>query len=85
MEALAVFNQQRWDVTQEDGSTRQLPAPREFNHKLSTVVNTLAGDRFVIVRLDELEAGDLDAEPGSWDHYLAITVPNLAIWARLAD
>lgn len=70
-----------WDVTDEAGVVQRIPAPKEFNHKLSTMVNTLVDLGYRILCLDE-EGGDTHAEPGSWQHYLACTTPYLTIWVR---
>jgi SAM-dependent methyltransferase len=59
-----------------------VPAPREYRHTLSTVVNGLAERGFVIRRLSETHATwpDPDAEPGTWDHFVAIAPPWLSFW-----
>jgi 2-polyprenyl-3-methyl-5-hydroxy-6-metoxy-1,4-benzoquinol methylase len=60
-----------------------VPPPQEFRQTLSTLVNGLAENGFVIRRL--LEAGayeaDIQAEPGTWDHFSAVIPPWLFIHA----
>lgn len=80
-----------WGVVGQDGVRREVPGPREFRHRLSTVVNTLADLGFVLVRLNERDGADLDTtgpepadpEPGSWAHFCRVVPPWLATWWRL--
>lgn len=72
-----------WNVRRADDPTpRRVEGPREFNHRLSTVVNGLIGRGFVLLGLWEELTQDPDAEPGSWEHYKAFVPPWLTIWAR---
>ncbi|HVF47753.1 MAG TPA: class I SAM-dependent methyltransferase [Pyrinomonadaceae bacterium] len=59
--------------------------PVEFRHTLSSVVNGLAAERFSILHLWDSQDmyPDLDAEPGSWDHFVAFAPPWLSFLARL--
>jgi SAM-dependent methyltransferase len=74
-----------WEVNDEDGTLTRVASPMEYNHKLSTIVNTLAELGFVILRLDEAMGetpADANAEPGSWPHYQSVAPPFLTLWAR---
>jgi hypothetical protein len=55
--------------------------PREFRHTLSTVVNGLVDTGFTIRRLSDQTSiyPDSDAEPGTWDHFVAIAPPWLLV------
>jgi len=70
-----------WDVEAGDGATRQIKSPREFRHALSTVLNGLIGQGFVLLGLWETGRGAPGAEPGTWQHFLGFTPPFLTIWA----
>ena len=64
-----------WDVTQPDGSSIQLESPHEFRHTLSTVLNTMAGNGFIFLYLQEwMKKGD-NPEPGSWIHFTQVAPP----------
>ena len=54
-----------------------IPGPREYRHTLSTVVNGLAERGFTIRRLlDSVSISpDPAAEPGTWDHFVALAPP----------
>ncbi|HLV36092.1 MAG TPA: class I SAM-dependent methyltransferase [Spirillospora sp.] len=72
-----------WVIQNESDETpRRIEGPREFNHRLSTVINGLIGRGFVLMGLWEELTKDPDAEPGTWEHYKAFAPPWLTIWAR---
>ncbi|MCC6458595.1 MAG: class I SAM-dependent methyltransferase [Caldilineaceae bacterium] len=71
-----------WTVGEADGGTRELDSPREFVHTLSTLVNTLATNGFVLLRVAEDVGQDPTAPPGSWNHFKRIAPPYLTLWAR---
>jgi SAM-dependent methyltransferase len=77
------FEDTNWEFQQGDGTVVRVEGPREFRHTLSTFVNGLVGLGFVILGMWEEERGNPAAEPGSWDHYLAVAPPYLATWAML--
>lgn len=72
-----------WDIEDEDGHWRQIASPREFRHTLSTVINQLAANSFVILRLKEALNHVPDPEPGTWEHYKSVAPPYLTLWALL--
>ncbi len=57
--------------------------PREYRHTLSTLINGLIAQGFVIRRVsDDTDFHpDPHAEPGTWDHFTAIAPPWLTFWA----
>lgn len=77
-----VFDDDHWDVEQPDGSNRKVVGPREFRHALSTVVNTLASQGFILLGVWENPPGDLQEPPGSWEHLCAFAPPWLTLWAQ---
>jgi SAM-dependent methyltransferase len=75
------FDDPHWDVGQQ-----RVVGPREFNHSLSTLINTLVAKGFVIRGLwEDAEGtkGDINAEPGSWEHFIAIAPPFMIVVATL--
>jgi hypothetical protein len=77
--AEVIFEDTHWDVGEQ-----RVEGPREFNHSLSTLVNTLVRYGFVIRGLWEDAEGstpDLNAEPGSWEHFIAIAPPFMIVVA----
>jgi hypothetical protein len=62
-------------VAQDDGSSKDVDRPHQFRHRLSTVMNTLAGCGFVLLRLQEYMKPDKEPEPGSWAHYTQAAPP----------
>ncbi len=77
------FMDQAW-VYERRESTDSVPGPREYRHTLSTLMNGLIEQGFVIQHVSDSTAmhPDLSAEPGTWDHFVAYVPPWLAIWAR---
>jgi hypothetical protein len=76
------YEDQDWVYTR-DASTNPVPAPREYRHTLSALVNGLIEEGFVIQHVSDSSDmhPDLNAEPGTWDHFVAYAPPWLAIWA----
>jgi SAM-dependent methyltransferase len=66
----------------EQGITRTLAAPHAYVHTLSTMVNTLAANGFVILHLAEWTSDHADREPGSWYHFTHVAPPYLQLWTR---
>jgi SAM-dependent methyltransferase len=71
-----------WDVDAGEGRTVKVKGPKEFRHRLSTVVNALAQRGFVILALWEDLSGLPEAEPGSWEHFKACAPTYLQFWMR---
>lgn len=72
-----------WDIEDAAGGWQQIPSPREFRHILSTVINELVANRFVILRLREALNSEPDPAPGTWEHYKSVAPPYLTIWSAL--
>ena len=72
-----------WDIDAADGGIVRVVGPREFRHRLGTVVNGLISLGFAILGLWESTDGnaDADAEPGTWEHFQAVAPPYLTLWA----
>jgi len=58
-----------WEVAQPDGSTIAVDRPHEFRHNLSTVLNTLARNGFILLYLEEWTRQADPLVPGSWAHF----------------
>lgn len=61
-----------------------VPRPRECRHTLARLINSLAGQGFIIRHLSEgLDIHpNLTAPPGTWDHFVAFAPPWLAFWSE---
>ena len=77
------FNDPNWQVWDRDGNMKEVVGPREFRHTLGTILNSLISTNFVILGVWDDNLGDPEAEPGSWNHFLAIAPLFLMLWARL--
>ncbi|HEX6480939.1 MAG TPA: class I SAM-dependent methyltransferase [Ktedonobacteraceae bacterium] len=77
------YADQAW-VYKRGESTDPVPEPREYQHTLSTLMNRLIEQGFVIQHVSDSTDlhPDPSAEPGTWDHFVAYVPPWLAIWAR---
>jgi SAM-dependent methyltransferase len=75
-----------WVYRRGDGPTDapSIPGPREYRHTLSAVVNALVDHRFAIRRLADSVSihPDQRAEPGTWDHFVAVAPPWLLVLCR---
>jgi SAM-dependent methyltransferase len=70
-----------WDVEGEDGTRSRIDSPREFRHALSTLINSLVAQGFMILGFWEEISEEPDPEPGSWEHFKSVAVPYLTLWA----
>lgn len=77
-----LFPDPHWDVYNEDGSHKRVIGPHEYRHSLSTMINTLAQQGFIILGTWEQPKGDIEAKAGSWEHFKAVAPPWLTLWAR---
>lgn len=58
-----------WAVEQPDGSTINVEFPHLFRHNMSTVLNTLAQNGFILLHLQEMVRHADPLVPGSWPHF----------------
>jgi SAM-dependent methyltransferase len=79
--AEAVSGEGVWDFVDGDGHSKQVAAPREFQHTLTALVNGLIQRGFVLLNLHEEPDGNTSATPGSWDHFCSVVPPWICIWA----
>ena len=75
------FDDPAWSFEDAAGVPQRIQGPREFRHRLSTVVNGLASQHFRIVHCQELMADVPNPVPGSWEHYKQVTAWILELWA----
>jgi SAM-dependent methyltransferase len=80
IDAEMVFENNFWDIHDEDGTVRQVEGPREFKHTLSTVINGLIGRGFNLLGLWEERTKDPNAELGTWEHFKHIMPPWITVW-----
>jgi SAM-dependent methyltransferase len=72
-----------WDVEQPDGSVLKMAGPHEFRHNLSTVLNTLVGNGFILLGMWEYMEQQADAAPGTWAHFTRVAPPWVSSFWRL--
>lgn len=72
---------QDWVYDRNDSDA--IPGPIEYRHTLSSLLNGLIKNKFIISHVsDDCDLyPDEKAEPGSWDHLVAFAPPWLSIWA----
>jgi len=79
------FDDDHWEFEGADGDSVRLPGPREFNHTLSTVLNSLIARKFAILGLwEDFNRADPSAALGTWEHFTAVAPPYFDLWARRA-
>ena len=71
-----------WDVWDENGNTKRVEGPRTFLHSIATLTNEPIARGFRLLRAWEHDHGDINAKPGSWDHFMAMMPPYLTFWWR---
>lgn len=81
------FDDEAWEFEDAAGEVRRIIGPVEFNHTLSTMLNTLAAHDFRLLRLEETESTRREDAgepvPGSWWHFMIVAPPYLTVWLRL--
>src|SRR5581483_5054924 len=75
---------QPWVYARHEHPGERIPPPREYRHTLSTLINGLIEEGFIITHLsDGLDLyPDVDSEPGTWNHCVAYAPPWLAFWCE---
>ena len=68
-------------------SRKPLPTVREarlYRHTLANTLNSLLSSGFTLLRLSDSKHiyPDADAEPGTWDHFMAYAPAYLTLWLR---
>lgn len=72
------------ELEQSDGSVITVDRPHEFRHNLSTVLNTLVRNGFVLLHLKEWVRQAEPLEPGSWAHFTQAAPPWFDSFWRLS-
>jgi len=82
-ESEVTYKDTQWDFDDGAGERRRVEGPREFRHALGAIVNGLIARGFVVLGLWEgSDCADINAEPGSWQHFQATVPPWLILWAE---
>lgn len=76
-----LFAVPEWTFDDEQGNPQRIRGPREFRHTLGAIINGLVSRGLMIVRFEEETSSALAPEPGSWEHFLQVTVPYMNLWA----
>jgi ubiquinone/menaquinone biosynthesis C-methylase UbiE len=76
-----IYEDPDW-VYERNTVEKSISGPQEFRQTLSTLLNGLIQQQFRLLRLEEIGAveANIQAEPGTWDHFTAIIPPWLAFW-----
>ena len=82
VDVVAIFGTDTWGVEDENGVKVDVPGPREFRHTMKTFVNSLVSSGFEILAFDEHTTWEENPEPGTWEHFKAVSPPYLAFWTR---
>jgi len=76
-----VFSDPHWDFVGEDGAHQSIVGPREFRHTLGITLSSLLDLGFLLLAFWEgPPGGDANAQPGTWEHFIAIAPPWLGLW-----
>lgn len=72
-----------WVYRSSPAAHGPIPGPREYRHSLSTILNGLIDQGFVIRHVADGWgfSPDLSAPGGTWDHLVSVAPPWLALWA----
>ena len=82
VDVVAIYGTDTWGVEDENGVKVDVPGPREFRHTMKTFVNSLVSSGFEILAFDEHTTWEENPEPGTWEHFKAVSPPYLAFWTR---
>ena len=75
------FNDPYWVFEDGEGTRKRIRGPREFRHALSTLMNGLVDQGFVILGVWEETSDEPNPEPGTLEHFKSIAAPYLTFWA----
>lgn len=75
------YTDQNWVYNRDEH--KPVPKPIEYRHTLSTVLNGLSENNFIIFHVSDNSDmyPDENAEPGTWDHFVAFAPPWFSVWA----
>ena len=79
--AQIMFDDPYWTFEDDQGQPMRVKGPHEFRHSLSSIVNGLVGQGFVLLGTWEELPAVPAAEPGTWEHFKSIAPPWLTFWA----
>jgi SAM-dependent methyltransferase len=77
-----IYQDESW-VFRGENPDEPIEACKEYRHTLSTLVNGLVEQGFLVLNLWEQHLGtpNINAEPGTSDHFTVIAPPWLIFWA----
>jgi ubiquinone/menaquinone biosynthesis C-methylase UbiE len=80
------YRYDQWIFHDQSGQKREVPAPQEFKHTISTIINGLVERGLRILHFEELQLPEKGAtfSPGDWDHYRQHAAPWFGIWCQKA-
>ena len=70
-----------WHFTDPNGDPKVVLGPREFRHRLSTIINTVIENGLTIDGFWEEIGTEPNPTVGSWAHFCKVAPPWLTIWA----
>ncbi len=71
-----------WIFEDDSAQTQQIAGPREFLHRLSTIITGLVRRGHIIQGLWEHLTNEPEAAPGTWEHLKHVAPPWLTVWSR---
>lgn len=79
--AQITYQDEPWVFRSEEAPP--INGPREYRHTLSTLLNGLTACGFVLRKVEEwgIHDMDLEAQPGRWDHLVAVMPPWIKYWS----
>ncbi len=77
-----VWDDPAWEFEDEAGLIKRVAGPREFRHTLSTLINGLVNQGFVILGLWEEISDEDNPEQGTWEHFTQVAPPWIQLWTR---
>ncbi len=76
------FADTRWTFVDGSGHEQSVVGPREFRHKLSTVINEAYARGVELIGLWEDTGPPGSPEPGTWEHSVRIAPQFVSMWFR---
>ncbi len=75
------YKDTNWEIWDEKGNCKKIKGPKEFRHTLSTLINGMISEGFIILGTWEDTGEEETPKPGTWGHYMKIAPPYLTFWA----